>query len=148
LAVLGVSVLVLGSIWIKAFLFGSGILFLFYMGYVTWNSKNEQNDNQAHLFTARKQATFAASVSLLNPHAILDTIGVIGTSSLSYEGSEKLVFAAACILISWLWFFALAVIGRLTGRIDKTGRILEILNKLSAFIMWGTAILLLFNWIV
>lgn len=36
-----------------------------------------------------KANPFAASVSLLNPHAILDTIGVIGTNSIQYIGSEN-----------------------------------------------------------
>ncbi len=37
-----------------------------------------------------KQVSFALSVSLLNPHAILDTIGVIGSSAALYSGSNKL----------------------------------------------------------
>jgi L-lysine exporter family protein LysE/ArgO len=36
LAVLGVSVVVLGSYWIKACLFAAGIFFLIYMGVITW----------------------------------------------------------------------------------------------------------------
>lgn len=50
---------------------------------------------------------FAMSVSLPNPHAILDTMGVIGTSSLKYNGTEKLVFTVVCIVVSWLWFVGL-----------------------------------------
>jgi L-lysine exporter family protein LysE/ArgO len=37
---------------------------------------------------------FAMSVSLLNPYAILVTIGVIGTSSLVYNGYEKWLFTS------------------------------------------------------
>ena len=36
-----------------------------------------------------KANPFQRSVSLLNPHAILDTIGVIGTNSIQYIGSEN-----------------------------------------------------------
>ncbi|WP_307724718.1 LysE/ArgO family amino acid transporter [Sporolactobacillus inulinus] len=60
--------------------------------------------------------TFALSVSLLNPHALLDTIGVIGTNALNYSGSEKWTFAAACASVSWLWFFGLAWCGRGVGQ--------------------------------
>lgn len=141
LAVLGISVVVLGSYLIKIFLFIAGIIFLIYMGFVTWRSKpNATQGEQQALLTPKKQIVFAMSVSLLNPHAILDTIGVIGTSSLQYDGIDKVGFAAACIITSWLWFFGLGIAGRMTGKLDKSGRFLVMLNKVSALIMWGTAV--------
>lgn len=103
MAVLGVSVIVMASFWIKTALLGAGILFLSYMGWITWKSEplQEGKTKIAHeTFTPRKQIAFAASVSLLNPHAILDTVGVIGTSSLGYSGLEKEVFSLSCILVS------------------------------------------------
>ncbi|MNR60111.1 arginine exporter protein [compost metagenome] len=78
-------------------------------------------------------------LSLLNPHAILDTIGVIGTSSMSYEGERKLAFTTACIIISWFWFVALALAGKLIGSQDKSGAVLKHLNKVSAIVMWAAA---------
>lgn len=141
LAVLGVSVIVLGVYWIKLVLLTVGIVFLIYMGSVTWNSKPSTNSN-LNVLAPRKQIAFAASVSLLNPHAILDTIGVIGTNSLSYSGLEKISFTLACITVSWLWFFALAFVGKQVGTLDKSGELMEKLNKISALIMWGTAIYL------
>ena len=57
-----------------------------------------------------KQISFALSVSLLNPHAIMDTIGVIGTSASAYDGSEKIAFTVATISVSWLWFIFLAIL--------------------------------------
>jgi L-lysine exporter family protein LysE/ArgO len=119
-----------------------GILFLIYMGLLTWRSKPVNNTTDQNLLSARKQITFAASVSLLNPHAIMDTIGVIGTSSLSYTGLEKFAFTIACILVSWLWFFSLSIAGRVVGTLDTTGQFILALNKVSAIIMWGTAIYL------
>jgi L-lysine exporter family protein LysE/ArgO len=142
LAVLGVSVVVLGLTWIKLALLGVGIIFLIYMGYVTWKMKPNNNSETVESFTPRKQIVFAASVSLLNPHAILDTIGVIGTSSLSYSGPEKLAFTLSCIAVSWFWFFSLALVGRQAGKLDKSGKFMTLLNKISAVIMWGTAIYL------
>jgi L-lysine exporter family protein LysE/ArgO len=120
LAVLGVSVVVLGQAWIKLSLLGVGIIFIIYMGYVTWKMKPAHNSETVELIATKKQIVFAASVSLLNPHAILDTIGVIGTSSLTYTGSEKLAFTLSCIAVSWLWFFSLALIGRQAGKLDKS----------------------------
>ena len=145
LAVLGVSVIVIGVYWIKLTLFTVGIIFLVYMGYVVWNSKPSINSSDVNALSPKKQIGFAASVSLLNPHAIMDTIGVIGTSSLSYSGVEKISFTLACIIVSWLWFFSLALLGKQVGKLDKSGNFMGILNKVSALIMWGTAIYLIFT---
>lgn len=143
LAVVGVSVVVFGCFWIKTILLGFGCLFLLYMGWVTWNAKPGRGNEAAQPFPPGKQVLFAASASLLNPHAIIDTIGVIGTSSLSYEGAGKIAFAGACILVSWIWFLGLALAGRATGELDRTGRLLSALNKVSALVMWGAAILII-----
>ncbi|MDR6999086.1 LysE/ArgO family amino acid transporter [Neobacillus niacini] len=140
LAVFGVSVAVLEFYWLKIFLILGGICFLIYMGMVSWRSKPSIEDQRSDSLSTKKQIVFALSVSLLNPHAILDTIGVIGTSSLHYAGGEKIAFAAACILVSWIWFTGLGIMGRLIGNLDKSGGILIILNKVSAIVMWGTAI--------
>lgn len=79
-------------------------------------------------------------MSLLNPHAILDTIGVIGTSSLAYTGYEKWMFTVACIIVSWIWFLSLAIVGRKIGQIDENGKFLNYLNKVSAVIIWIMAL--------
>lgn len=140
LAVLGVSVVVLSSYWIKTILFVGGIIFLVYMGIVVWKSKPTQLDGEQMSVSPKKQILFAMSVSLLNPHAIMDTVGVIGTSSIKYAGTEKFAFAIACIITSWIWFAGLGIAGRLVGNLNKSGKFLLILNKVSAVIMWGTAI--------
>lgn len=147
LAVMGVSVIVFGIYWIKIILLSAGILFLLYMGLVTWKSRPSGEDSSVPLLSPKKQMVFAASVSLLNPHAIMDTIGVIGTSSLAYSGGEKLAFTLTCIIVSWIWFFSLAVAGRLTGRMNPSGSFLGVLNKVSAVIMWGTAVYLSYSFI-
>ncbi|MCR8642825.1 LysE family transporter [Paenibacillus sp. N1-5-1-14] len=143
LAVLGVSIIVFTITWLKVLIFAIGLVFLIYMGYSIWKSKPQvasSTNGEATVMTTKKQILFAMSVSLLNPHAILDTIGVIGTSSLSYEGSSKVVFTMATILISWLWFFGLAIVGRIVGKLDGQGKFLLLLNRLSALLIWGIAI--------
>ena len=141
LAVAGVSVIVLSFEWMKISLFLAGFLFLAYMGWVIWKDNPSVSAKQEEKgFSARRQITFAASVSLLNPHAILDTIGVIGTSSLTYTGYEKWIFTLACIVVSWIWFLSLALVGRKIGQIDGNGKFLKNINKLSALIIWVMAL--------
>lgn len=145
LAVLGVSTAAFGIGWLKTGLLLAGIVFLLYMGWATWRSSSGtgSEDKPPEPLGPRKQIAFAFSVSLLNPHAIMDTIGVIGTSSLNYGGEEKAAFAVACIVVSWLWYFGLALAGRIVGAKDRSGRMLAGLNKFSALVMWGTAVYLM-----
>jgi len=140
LAVTGVSLLVFSFDLFKNLLFVVGFFFLLYMGWIMWRSKPSSNQQQTDGLSLKQQITFAASVSLLNPHAILDTIGVIGTSSLTYSGIEKWVFTVTCILVSWVWFFGLAILGRQIGKIDTTGQFLLRLNKISAIVIWCMAL--------
>jgi len=126
--------------WLKNILFFAGFFFLAYMGWLMWKSTGDGPDKKAAGFSAKRQVAFAASVSLLNPHAIMDTIGVIGTSSLVYSGAEKWSFALACISVSWIWFFGLAIAGRAIGQLDSTGGILKRMNQLSACIVWVMAL--------
>ncbi|VEF48149.1 LysE family L-lysine exporter [Bacillus freudenreichii] len=140
LAILGVSVIVLTMPILQVILFAVGFLFLLYMGWTVWNSKPPEANKNEKPLSPKKQIMFALSVSLLNPHAIIDTIGVIGTSSLSYQGAEKAAFGLSTILISWMWFFGLATVGKIVGNIDTEGRLVYIINKISALIIWGVAI--------
>ena len=141
LAVAGVSVIVFSFEWLKMLLFLVGFVFLAYMGWVVWKDRPEVNSNQdGNRFSTRRQITFAASVSLLNPHAILDTIGVIGTSSLTYTGTDKWLFMFACIVVSWIWFVSLAVVGRKVGQLNGNGNFLKRLNQISAVIIWFMAV--------
>jgi L-lysine exporter family protein LysE/ArgO len=50
----------------------------------------------------------ALSVSMLNPHAILDTVVMLGTLANSY-GADKWVFAAGAVTGSALWFLTLGL---------------------------------------
>ncbi|KPH78764.1 MULTISPECIES: LysE/ArgO family amino acid transporter [Bacillaceae] len=141
LAVAGVSIIILSFEWLRTVMFLIGFIFLLYMGWLMWRETPEvKNHQESNPFSAKRQIIFAASVSLLNPHAILDTIGVIGTSSLVYTGHEKWIFTIACILISWMWFLALALTGEKIGQIDKDGKLLKRMNQFSAIIIWVMAV--------
>jgi len=142
LAVLGVSFIVLTIPWLKNLIFGVGIIFLGYMGYTTWKSSGGARA-VAKPLSAKAQIGFAASVSLLNPHALLDTIGVIGTNSLNFLGYDKFAYTTGCIFVSLCWFVGLSIAGHYFNKMDKTGQGSVIINKISALIMWGVAVYLI-----
>lgn len=140
LAVLGVSVIVLTLPWLKMSIFVVGFCFLAYMGYVVWNSKPSTLRAGNKPLSAKRQIGFAMSVSLLNPHALIDTIGVIGTNALNFAGYARWVYTGACILVSILWFFGLSVAGHFMHKMDKSGVWLTRMNKISAIIIWTVAV--------
>ena len=121
-----------------------GLMFLLYMAWSLWNEKPNNLENHDSM-SAKKQIGFAISVSLLNPHAIMDTVGVIGTSASVYSGSEKFLFSISTIMISWIWFILLAVLGKILGSIDQTGKYIIILNKISSFIVIVVSLIIVKN---
>jgi L-lysine exporter family protein LysE/ArgO len=145
LAVFGVSLVVMSFVWMKTLLVIGGVIFLVYMGVLTWRTKVSGSQNSSEpteSMSIPRIVSYTLMISLLNPHAILDTIGVIGTSSLSYQGYERWAFTAACLTVSWCWFFSLALVGRFVGLKDKSGRLIRYLNKISALVMWAAALVL------
>ncbi|MGG2092513.1 LysE/ArgO family amino acid transporter [Bacillus sp. S13(2024)] len=143
IAVQGVSLMLLTFSWLTTTLYIIGFFFLLYMGWVIWKSEPTVSQNEVQTMTIQKQIVFAASVSLLNPHAILDTIGVIGTNSIQYIGAEKWAFSLATIFVSWIWFIGLAIAGRMLGKVDSSGNKIKLLNKISGVIIWGVAFYML-----
>lgn len=114
-----------------------GFLFLAYMGWVTWHRRPDRGETQKNVFSAKKQA----AVSLLNPHAILDTVGVLGTQSLPYTGLDKWLYTLSCIAVSWVWFIELVLAVRIFKTLDTGGGLMIVLNKCSALVMRGAALL-------
>ncbi|EJR55999.1 hypothetical protein IIM_01091 [Bacillus cereus VD107] len=143
IAVQGVSLVLLTFSWLTTTLYMIGFFFLMYMGWVIWKSNPSNDVQQEKSMPLKKQVIFAASVSLLNPHAILDTIGVIGTNSIQYIGNEKWAFTFATIIVSWIWFISLAMAGKFLKRLDSTGKTIIVLNKFSGLIIWGVALYML-----
>lgn len=142
LAIGGVSVIVLSFSWVQSLLYAIGFFMLLYMGWAIWKTEPTIEKNAGEIMSAKKQIMFAVSVSFFNPHAILDTIGVIGTNSIRYLGTERLIFWSSCVAVSWIWFFGLALVGRMLGKVDTTGIWMVRLNRLSAIIVWFVAIVM------
>lgn len=143
-AVLGVSLILMSMPTLQLVIYLIGFVFLIYMAWSLWKEK-PSNIEEIEPMRPKQQILFALSVSLLNPHAIMDTVGVIGTSASIYEGADKLAFTIATISISWLWFIFLAILGRVVGTVDKSGKFILILNKVSSIIVLAVAFIILKN---
>ncbi|NGX34076.1 MAG: Arginine exporter protein ArgO [Candidatus Anoxychlamydiales bacterium] len=145
---------ILGSSWVtrisafKTIIIFGGIIFLFYFGYKLWREKipdsTESNESSLSLF---KQIVFCLTVSLLNPHALIDTFFVIGSVATEYSKTAKQYFALGCIFIDTLWFFSLASVGFFIKKNNNNKMILKIINRVSAVIMFYVAIDLFLNYL-
>lgn len=146
LAVQGVSVFITSFAQAKILFLGIGIIFLSYMGWLTWHTKAINSVEQTReSSTTKQQILFTMTVSLLNPHAVLDTIGVIGTSSSAYMGNEKVWFTMACIVASWVWFLFLGVMGWKVGKKKGFTQLSGAINKISAVCMWLSALYMAYS---
>ena len=115
------------------------------MGFVTWNKENNAENKKTKPLSPKQQIIFALSVSILNPHAIIDTVAVIGTNSLNYHSHAKIAFAISCISVSWIWFIFLAFAGKYIKNLDNSGRYIYFINKVAAIIIWIIALYLLIS---
>lgn len=146
-AVGGMSLILVQWPLLTHVLYAAGSLFLLYMAWGLWKS-SASSDKAPTAMSAERQIAFAASVSILNPHALLDTVAVIGTSSIQYAGVERMYFTITTMAVSWIWFLGLAAAGSVVGNHDRTGHLRIGLNRVSALIMVGIALMMcwrLFN---
>jgi L-lysine exporter family protein LysE/ArgO len=105
----GVSGLLTASPAARTALLLAGAIFLSYLGTQALRRTDARlNDQAGPQHTPRQIFSRSVSVSLLNPHAILDTIGVIGTAVVAQPPGSRAWFAVGVISSSWLWFLFLA----------------------------------------
>lgn len=126
ISVSGLSFLMLQINGLRTVIIILGIAFLLYMSVTIWRSSPNGNIEGTAL-TIEKQILFACSVSFLNPSALVDIIGVIGTSSLQYRGSELFLFTVSCITVSWIWFFYLTFLGARIKRLNNQKKVMAII---------------------
>jgi L-lysine exporter family protein LysE/ArgO len=96
-------------------------------------------DSSSSEYSLIKALTVAASVSLLNPHAYLDTVVLLGGISSQYVGSEKLWFGFGAVSASFIWFFGLAWGAKWLMPIFRNPAAWRVLDGLIGLIMWSIA---------
>lgn len=142
-AVLGVSLVLSALPALKEALTVLGIIFLVWMGWQSWRTPihvGASDDAAMAYWTLRRRILHTLRASLLNPHAIMDTVVVIGGGAALYSApAEKIAYALAAVLVSWAWFFVISLAGRAFGRLRDQARTLRWINRTSAGIMWVIA---------
>lgn len=80
-------------------------------------------------------ALSAFGFSLLNPHAIMDTVVMLGTLSSRYSGAPHLAFTGAAILVSAVWFSLLGFGARLFAPVLARAENWQIFNAAMGIFM-------------
>jgi L-lysine exporter family protein LysE/ArgO len=93
----------------------------------------------------RDTVTTVLAVSLLNPHAFLDTAVLLGSVGAHYHLVSRLAFALGAILASLLWFFSLAYGAAWLAPLFHQPRIWRVLDISVGCVMWSIAFSLLWK---
>ena len=80
------------------------------------------------------------SVTLLNPHAYLDTLVLIGSIGGQYQGNDKWFFSAGAVSFSFIWFFGLSYGARWLAPLFANPLSWRILDGIVCLIMWSIAL--------
>lgn len=78
----------------------------------------------------------ALGVSLLNPHAWLDTVVLVGGIAGQYAWGERVFFLAGAVLASTVWFHSLAFGARVLAPIFARPAAWRVLDALIGAVMW------------
>ncbi len=140
--VLGFGALVESAPWLLDYITWGGIAFLVAYAVKSFISaakpKTMEQQNAKGLLkddSAKSTIILILSVSLLNPHAYLDTLVLLGGLSAAYEGAGKYVFGAGAMLGSLCWFFSLAYGARYLAPIFQKSKSWQILDALIGIVM-------------
>lgn len=141
-AIAGVSLVVLAVPVLREILSAAGVAFLLYMGYKSWTAAAQAAETErAQGWTLGRKIRYSLSVSLLNPHAIMDTVVVIGGGAALYGAvADRWAYALGATLVEWLWFFGLSLAGRVVYRVASGPAVQRWLNRGSAVLMWVVAV--------
>ncbi len=80
-----------------------GVLFFLVFGLTTLLGASPKSEEAQSAVRPGAMVAQTLSVSLLNPHAIFDTVGLLGGAIAIQAPQDRLMFAAGVICASWVW---------------------------------------------
>lgn len=143
LGVGGVGSLASGSPWVVTLLTLCGAAFLLAYGLRALKSSLRGEslglDEDSPRPSTRAILLMALGVSLLNPHALLDTVVLIGGLASRLDAPGRASFGLGAGLASLCWFYALSLGGRALAPVLRRPGSWRVLDALVCLVMWGLA---------
>lgn len=125
-----------------------GSVFLFYYAFKNLHSaftkKRETADNAPEPHSRIQIILFALGFSLLNPHAIIDSLVIIGSGSSQFPEHE-VMFLSGVITASLLWFSSLTMTTRFFSDILSKHTVWQAIELFSGILMTFIGIKLLLS---
>lgn len=143
LGVLGFGTLITMHPQLQTMATWAGAAFLLWFGFGAFRSALRGGTLHAEAGQTRplKAALLGAlAVSLLNPHAYLDTVVLLGGLSTNFEGEGRYYFGAGAITSSFLWFCTLCMGGRALAPVFRKATAWRILDGIVCLMVWSIAI--------
>lgn len=144
--VAGMGVLISESpFWLAVARWGGGAFLLWYgFGALRSALTNQRMMDQEGAVTGLRAALLTTlAVTLLNPHAYLDTLVLIGSIGGQYVGEERTWFAVGAISFSFIWFFGISLGARWLAPLFAKPMAWRVLDLLICGVMWTIAYSLL-----
>ena len=143
---LGAGSLIAGNDLLEEIAVVGGILFLSYYGFTSFRNAFKGHSLEGLIPSADTQINLksvmvsALGFSLLNPHAFLDAVVLLGGLSGQYETlSERISFTFGACISSLVWFFSLAICARALGPYFRKPKFAVGLDLLTGTIMFWIA---------
>lgn len=127
-----------------------GTLFLLYYGFRSFRSALhpgtlDTGPEQTDRPNTRTTILMVLALSLLNPHAILDTVVLVGSVGAHYPGQTRIFFALGAVFASFTWFFSLSYGAGWLAPLFRRPLAWRMLDVLVGCVMWMIAISLLLS---
>lgn len=125
---------------------GGGVFLLWYGARAArsaWRGHAGMNTSGSQALSRRQALAAAAGFSLLNPHAYLDTVVLIGAVGATQLEAARPAFTAGAIAASFVWFVLLGYGARLMGPLFQRPVAWRVLDSIVALTLWSIAASLL-----
>ncbi|ABZ76883.1 Lysine exporter protein (LYSE/YGGA) [Shewanella halifaxensis HAW-EB4] len=141
--VAGLGHLILAFPIIKDIASFGGAIFLLLYGYCalksSFSDSRMESDEALAADTLKKAVLTTLAISLLNPHLYLDTVVLLGSISVQFEGTEKQWFGAGAVLASFVWFFSLSLGAKYLSPVFRKPKAWCYLDRFICITMWSIA---------
>ncbi len=117
-----------------------GATFLFAYGAMSFRSafKRQALTESKDMITSRRRAIIMTlAMTLLNPHAYLDTVVLIGSVGAQYADGGSTYFVIGACIASFLWFAGLSIGGSYMRPWFENPKTWQVLDVFIGIMMWG-----------